>query len=212
MSQNKTAIGLVEYAKAQLGKPYWYGTFGNTSTEELYSTKRKQYPKYYTARDFTNQYNLRVHDCVGLIKGYLWSDTHTSTPKYNSAQDKSADGMYNSSKEKGSIDTIPEIVGLLVWRKGHIGVYIGNGYVIEARGHSYGVVKTRLKDRNFTHWCKCPYITYGVTSKTEHKKTVEQVAKEVIQGKWGTGVNRKNRLEKAGYDYKEIQKRVNQLI
>lgn len=210
--KEKTAIGLVEYAKAMLGKPYWYGTFGNTSTEELYNTKRKQYPKYYTARDFTKQYNQRVHDCVGLIKGYLWSETTTSTPKYNASQDKSADGMYSASKEKGSIDTIPEIVGLLVWRKGHIGVYIGNGYVIEARGHSYGVVKTRLKDRNFTNWCKCPYITYETTVKTENKKTVEQLAKEVIQGKWGTGINRKNRLEKAGYNYNAVQKKVNELI
>lgn len=210
--KEKTAIGLVEYAKAMLGKPYWYGTFGNTSTEELYNTKRKQYPKYYTARDFVKQYNQRVHDCVGLIKGYLWSETTTSTPKYNASQDKSADGMYSASKEKGSIDTIPEIVGLLVWRKGHIGVYIGNGYVIEARGHSYGVVKTRLKDRNFTNWCKCPYITYETTVKTENKKTVEQLAKEVIQGKWGTGINRKNRLEKAGYNYNAVQKKVNELI
>lgn len=210
--KEKTAIGLAEYAKAMLGKPYWYGTFGNTSTEELYNTKRKQYPKYYTARDFVKQYNQRVHDCVGLIKGYLWSETTTSTPKYNASQDKSADGMYSASKEKGSIDTIPEIVGLLVWRKGHIGVYIGNGYVIEARGHSYGVVKTRLKDRNFTNWCKCPYITYEVTLKTENKKTVEQLAKEVIQGKWGTGINRKNRLEKAGYNYNAVQKKVNELI
>lgn len=210
--KEKTAIGLVEYAKAMLGKPYWYGTFGNTSTEELYNTKRKQYPKYYTARDFVKQYNQRVHDCVGLIKGYLWSETTTSTPKYNASQDKSADGMYSASKEKGTIDTIPEIVGLLVWRKGHIGVYIGNGYVIEARGHSYGVVKTRLKDRNFTNWCKCPYITYETTVKTENKKTVEQLAKEVIQGKWGTGINRKNRLEKAGYNYNAVQKKVNELI
>lgn len=210
--KEKTAIGLVEYAKAMLGKPYWYGAFGNTSTEELYNTKRKQYPKYYTARDFVKQYNQRVHDCVGLIKGYLWSETTTSTPKYNASQDKSADGMYSASKEKGSIDTIPEIVGLLVWRKGHIGVYIGNGYVIEARGHSYGVVKTRLKDRNFTNWCKCPYITYETTVKTKNKKTVEQLAKEVIQGKWGTGINRKNRLEKAGYNYNAVQKKVNELI
>ena len=28
----KTATGLVEYAIAQLGKPYWYGTFGQTAS------------------------------------------------------------------------------------------------------------------------------------------------------------------------------------
>lgn len=32
----KTAKGLVEYAKAQLGRPYWYGTFGQAASEELY--------------------------------------------------------------------------------------------------------------------------------------------------------------------------------
>ena len=42
----KTAKGLVEYAKAQLGLPYWYGTFGNTGSEELWKAKKKQYPQY----------------------------------------------------------------------------------------------------------------------------------------------------------------------
>ena len=43
-------------------------------------------------------------------------------------------------------------------------------------------------------------------------KTVDDLAREVIDGKWGTGINRKNRLEQAGYNYREVQNRVNQLI
>ena len=43
-------------------------------------------------------------------------------------------------------------------------------------------------------------------------KTVDEIAREVIDGKWGTGINRKNRLQKAGYDYYSIQKRVNELM
>ena len=43
-------------------------------------------------------------------------------------------------------------------------------------------------------------------------KTVDQLAREVIAGQWGTGINRKNRLEEAGYNYREVQDRVNQLI
>ncbi len=35
----KTNTGLVKYAKAQLGLPYWYGTYGNTATEALYKAK-----------------------------------------------------------------------------------------------------------------------------------------------------------------------------
>jgi hypothetical protein len=44
------------------------------------------------------------------------------------------------------------------------------------------------------------------------KKTVDQLAKEVIDGKWGIGSDRKNRLTKAGYDYAAVQKRVNELL
>ena len=157
----KTNTGLVEYAKAQLGKPYWYGCYSQIATEVLYQQKKRQYPGYYTARDFKNQYGQRVHDCIGLIKGYLWSDTPTSTPKYNAAQDVTADGMLDKCKEKGDISTIPELPGVLVFSSQHVGVYIGNGYVIEAKCHAEGVVKTRLSSRGWKSWGKCPWIEYG---------------------------------------------------
>lgn len=168
----KTAKGLTEYAKAQLGLPYWYGTFGNTATEALYVSKKKQYPRYYnwagTPYDnFPSQYGKRVHDCVGLIKGYLWSDTATSTPEYDAAQDVSANGMFAKCKESGNISDMPDIPGILVFMCGHVGVYIGNGEVIEARGHEYGVVKTALKSRPWKWWGKCPWIDYGSTDSTQ---------------------------------------------
>lgn len=43
-------------------------------------------------------------------------------------------------------------------------------------------------------------------------KSVDEIAKEVIQGKWGTGQDRVNRLTKAGYDYVAVQKKVNELL
>lgn len=159
----KTNTGLVNYAKAQLGKPYWYGTFGNTATKSLLATKTKQYPGHYTSArmdKYNSQIGERVHDCVGLIKGYLWSETATSTPKYNSSQDVSANGMLGKCKIQGKITTLPEIPGVLVFFSGHVGVYIGDGWVIEAKGFQYGVVKTRLNSGSWTHWGKCPFITY----------------------------------------------------
>jgi hypothetical protein len=68
--------------------------------------------------------------------------------------------MYYNAKESGPISTMPDIPGLAVWHEGHIGVYIGNGQVIEAMGTRYGVVKTELVDRGWTHWLKVPYINY----------------------------------------------------
>ena len=44
------------------------------------------------------------------------------------------------------------------------------------------------------------------------RKSYEAIAKEVIQGKWGNGVDRKNRLTKAGYDYAKVQAVVNKLL
>lgn len=44
------------------------------------------------------------------------------------------------------------------------------------------------------------------------KKSVEEIAKEVIAGKWGNGNDRKNRLTNAGYNYNEVQSKVNSLL
>lgn len=43
-------------------------------------------------------------------------------------------------------------------------------------------------------------------------KSVEEIAREVLQGKWGNGADRKARLEAAGYDYAEVQAKVNMLV
>ncbi len=171
----KTNTGLVAYAKAQLGKPYWYGTFGQTATASLLNAKVKQYPSQYSStrvqRAKSNHIGKRVHDCVGLIKGYIWSSSATATPKYNASQDVSANGMYNACKKKGKIATMPDVKGVLVFMDGHVGVYIGDGYVIEARGFDYGVVKTKLSSRNWTKWGYCPYIAYEEDEKATEKPT-----------------------------------------
>lgn len=169
----KTAEGLVLYAISQLGKPYWYGTFGQRSTIELLEQKKKQYPKYYTASDFKNQLGVKVHDCIGLIKGYIWSKSNEDeNPKYasNGCPDINEKMMYDNALIKGDISKMPDKKGLLVLKNNHIGVYIGSGYVVEAKGHSYGVVKTRLENGGWTKWCECPYITYNDNGKSTDTK------------------------------------------
>ena len=171
---SKTNIGLVEYAKAQLGKPYWWGTFGQTATKQLLDSKRKQYPSYYKADDFESQIGERVHDCAGLIEGYMWSDTPTSKPVYksNGFPEVSADSLYNMCKKKGtSMGDMPNVVGIAVFMRGHVGVYIGNGEVIEARGHEYGVVKTKLARRPWKRWAFIDEIEY-VTPQPEKPSVI----------------------------------------
>lgn len=46
----------------------------------------------------------------------------------------------------------------------------------------------------------------------EKKKTIDQLAKEVLEGKWGSGDERKKKLTEAGYDYAAVQKKVNEIL
>lgn len=164
----KTAQGLADYALAQLGRPYWWGCFGQTASESLYKQKKAQYPGHYTAGDFSAQYGQRVHDCVGLIKGYRWSDTPDSVPEYIGAQDVAVEGLYAQCAERGVITTIPHTPGVCVFMAGmgHVGVYLGNGEVVEAMNHANGVVKTRLAGRGWAYWGMPDWIDYRTENGT----------------------------------------------
>ena len=95
-------------------------------------------------------------------QGYGWLDAETLELRYgtNGMPDVGANQMYYNASVSGTIDTIPDTPGLAVWHDGHIGVYIGSGEVIEAMGTKYGVVKTKLEGRGWTHWLQVPYISY----------------------------------------------------
>ncbi len=162
----KTNLGLVEHAKMALKERWGYvwGTFGAMLTPALLQQKISQYPSQVGAHQTfirQNWLNRRTADCVGLIKSYVW--WVGNNPKYDSKTDVNANMMYNQAKEKGTIGTIPEIPGVCVYKSGHIGVYIGNGQVIEARSTTRGVIQAPLKGSGavaWTHWLKCPFIEY----------------------------------------------------
>ena len=55
------------------------------------------------------------------------------------------------------------------------------------------------------------FMAYVVTA-NDPKKSVDEIAKEVIKGLWGSGEERKKALTDAGYDYAVVQKKVNELL
>ena len=215
----KTNTGLVEYVKAQVGRPYWYGTIGTKATEKLWAEKSKQYGRFYSDKRRSTMLHRgdlgqKVHDCSGLTKGYLMSEGVDAEPVYNSKYDLSADDFYNKAKKKGKIDTIPEVAGLGLHKKGHMGVYIGNGKEVEARGFDYGVLVDDLKNAGFTEWFEIPFIEYEQAQAPQNDpvkpmKSVEEIVDEVIAGKWGNDPERAERLKAAGYNRDEIQAAVN---
>lgn len=165
--ETKNNLDLVTYAENAFncGWGYVWGTYGDVLTDSLFEYKLEQYPDGVgDYEDFIRENWLggRTTDCVGLIKGYGWYNPDTKTIEYgtNDMPDVGADGMYNAATVKGSMETMPDIPGLAVWKSGHIGVYIGNGEVIEAMGTKYGVVRTKLEGRGWKAWLEVPYISY----------------------------------------------------
>lgn len=170
----KNNLDLVKWSEFAADKKWGYvwGTYGTVLDKAFLESKIEQYPNEVGGKeDFirANWLGKRTADCVGLIKGYFWYDVESQKTILisNGMPDIGADTMYENATEKGTIDTIPEIPGLAVWKSGHIGVYIGKGQVVEAYGTTTGVIRSQLADGGWTHWLKIPYITYIEQEETE---------------------------------------------
>lgn len=167
----KNNLDLVAYAKQayENGWGYVWGTYGNVLTESLFAYKLEQYPDGVgNYEDFIrdNWLGRRTTDCCGLIKGYSWLNPDTLAIEYatNGMPDYGANQLYASAEEYGtdygSMDSMPDIPGIALWKSGHIGVYVGGGMAVEAMGTKYGVVMTKVDGRGWQGWCKIPFITY----------------------------------------------------
>ncbi len=86
-------------------------------------------------------------DCSGLIWTYCGGD------RVN---------MLDTSTESGSISSIPNVHGLGLYQPGHVGVYVGNGYEVDARSDYDGICYEKLSDSymGWTHWFKLAAVTY----------------------------------------------------
>ena len=179
-AQTKNSTDLVIWARQayENGWGYVYGTYGNILTEELLQDRASMFGEHVTGfEDFIreNWMRRRTADCVGLIKGYGWYNPNSGEIEVgtNGMADVTANGMFDAATVKGTIDTIPEVPGLAVWQNGHIGIYIGNGEVIEAMGTEQGVVKTTLPS-GWTHWLEIPYISYAAQEEPTTEPTTEE--------------------------------------
>ena len=163
----KNNIDLVKWAEMayESGWGYVWGSYGKVLDEQelnrlisVFGSEVSEKEEYIR----THWLGRRTADCVGLIKGYGWYDDFSGTMNYrsNGMNDVTASGMYAAAVEKGSLDTMPDIPGIAIYREGHIGVYVGNGYVIHAANTNDGVIKTSVYSGSWTHWLKVPYITY----------------------------------------------------
>lgn len=174
-------------------------------------------------------YNKLIELCVDICKRngkkkLLWLGDKTKTLNYNPAADEMVltvhrwfankscpgDWMYSrmgdlaskvTAKLGGSSASNPGTAGGNVLYRVQTGAFSNKA--------NADAMAAKLKAAGFD-----TYITTksGTAVSSTAKKSVDELAREVIQGLWGNGQDRKNSLQAAGYDYNAVQKRVNELL
>lgn len=150
-----------------------WGGYGKLVTNTLISQKKRQYPSHYPESKVKYLKSLvgkdyYSYDCSGLIKSYWMSDYGTEPVKYVKKYDKDAYGItIGNASKKGKIKTLPEIPGVFLYMKGHCGVYVGSGKVIECTSNEKiskkkcgGVCISKLSDRPWTDWTMSKWLDY----------------------------------------------------
>lgn len=173
--------------------------------------------------------NSVLPNCVG----YAWGRWRELLGSYHNLSRANAENWYGNTKDGYSRGQTPKLGAVICWRKGKAGnAADGAGHVaIVEKINADGSITTSNSNyggtRFYTATYKYPYNVgsnfffqgfiynpndYGTQNIPEPGKSVEEIAKEVIAGKWGNGDARKNALQAAGYNYDEVQAKVNQLL
>lgn len=150
----------------QLPTIYLWGGIGEIITKDVINNLKKAYPTVYDEKychklEKCIGKNIRGFDCSGLIKNYIMGGLINY--EYDANLDMNSEMLLKASSKSGTIDSLPEIRGVCLYMRGHVGIYIGKGEVIESTSNPKfgdGVVKTKLSDRQWTHWFYCPTIKY----------------------------------------------------
>ena len=180
----------------------------------------------------TQQYKGSAHDgldLVGIDSKEIHSTVNGVVEKAgweNALNHKQGFGLYVRIKKNNSVDRyyfghmskvlvkkgqavkIGDVIGI----EGNTGYSFGSHCHYCARGNGS---KSQIKDICAISGIPKKLGTYddGYLAKLEaQKKSVTEIAKEVIAGKWGNGAERKKRLTEAGYDYNAVQQEVNRML
>ena len=192
-----TNIGLAAYAltHAKKGTKYVMGTSCRVLTKDrLESLIRINPGKWFTdkrIRAVRTWIGEVTTDCHGLIEGYCNDyDVDYVVEPGEGIYDTYADRAFSQATVKGPIRTIDKsMIGLCVRFSGHVGVYICNGLVVEARGFDFGTCITRLTDRPWTHWYQHSSVSYNpADSAPERDITNKSSLKDILWLQWRLGV------------------------
>lgn len=139
-----------------------------------WKTTGKGDKQYYNALNCGKWIGHWVTDCSGLfywafkeLGGYMYHGSNTMWNKYCESKGKLINGKRDDGKElkPGS--------AVFVCKDGsnrsHVGLYIGNGKVIEASGQSTGVIYSEVSNKKWAEWAELKGVNYSADAQQEDK-------------------------------------------
>lgn len=203
-----TGKKLANFTKTKLGTPYVYGAKGadGVLTQARCNSLARSYPSIFTA-SYLNKIKTRKYvgkvccDCSGLISWY----TGRVLGSYQ---------MYSSATKRLPMSQIKKFpIGTVLWRSGHVGVYIGLNSAgqpecVEAKGIDYGCVKTIITNPNswsygllFENYISYENIPTSVPTTSKGKNPYSEPTTNIKKGSTGSGAKWvQYELVEAGFD------------
>ena len=167
---------------------YWNTTY---LTDDWYNTKPRWIAQYHTECTYSGEYGIWQYSSSGKVDGINGNvDMNYAYVDYPKLLKK--DTVVETPKKSNEKIANEVVAGL--W---------GNGAErkkkLTAAGYDYSTVQAKVNEM------------LAPKPAVKPSKSIDDLAKEVINGDWGNGADRKNRLTAAGYDYVKVQARVNEL-
>lgn len=182
---------------------------------------------YNTCKEIDTKTGSVLPNCVGYCQGRILENTNCNKANWKLPACDAEDWFETAKKNGLPTGLTPKLGASICWKQGQThNTKDGAGHVatVEAirpngdlecsnsarNGQKFYMTVVKKADGyNYNGKQFQGFIYCGIDFTS---KTVLEVANEVIQGKWGTGADRKNRLEAAGYNYSEVQKKVDELL
>ena len=157
-----TGFELAEFAKSKKGTPYVYGAKGahGALTQSRVNWLAKNYPNIFTKK-YLNKISTRhlvgkvCCDCSGLIS---WA----------TGKELGSSQLYANAYARLPISKWKDFaIGTVVWKQGHVGVYLGNGLVAEERGIDYGCIISKITDVKWQYGLTFSWLNYAIPQKID---------------------------------------------
>lgn len=174
MAEIKTADLIAKFQYALDNK---WGYILNTAGEKWTQAKQDKVTIENAKKYGSKWIGHMVADCSGLfywafkqLGGYMYHGSNTMWKKYCTAQGKLVNGKRDDGKELKPGTAVFVLKGTS--DRSHVGLYIGNGEVIEASGHQAGVIKTKITDSKWAEWGELKGVDYDLKDTPVEEKEI----------------------------------------